>query len=144
MSLTLVKHDWPGTQGLSWAMAGCPGRIAIRVAAATKQNPATNDPLIASAANLVAPRRTSSAPADECLRRIANARMVSPLAEPWSARRRPAPLQQPNRIHDVWIVVWSGCAGQHTPLVRASRPLWAAGCKGVRHAQVVSRAGHLA
>src|SRR5262245_7107578 len=103
MSLTLVKHDWPGTQGLSWAMAGCPGRIAIRVDAATKQNPATNDPLIASAANLVAPRRTSRAPADECLRRIANARMVSPLAEPWSARRRPAPLQQPNRIHDVWL-----------------------------------------
>src|SRR5215475_12199158 len=82
MSLTLVKHDWPGTQGLSWAMAGCPGRIAIRVAAATKQNPATNDPLIASAANLVAPRRTSRAQADECLRRIANARMVPPRAKP--------------------------------------------------------------
>src|SRR5215831_8965219 len=87
MSLTLVKHDWPGTQGLSWAMAGCPGRIAIRAVAATKQNPATNEPLIASAANLVAPRRTSRAPADERLRRIANARMVSPLVDSWSARR---------------------------------------------------------
>src|SRR5262249_46185268 len=75
MSLTLVKHDWPGTQGSGWAMAGGPGRIAISAVAATKPNPATNDRVIASTANLVAPRRTLCAQADRRLRRIANARM---------------------------------------------------------------------